>query len=232
MFQRLLSKSIPCTRLFRVNTIVSLSATESSDSSKAVSLSSAPETAVKEITETLFLGNTKLPEYTMGGFPERMTEVHEEFVRSMTTLPGGPFSTTFLKHITVYTWGEYASLTDAANVTQLSPTSFKIEAFDPTFSSLIEVALKKSSYGFNVTRDFGVLIATFKDEKILSKEFADKALTQSLNFHKEKLNQIFDQAKLRFTKHPEAVQKLSQLRTDLFNEMENFKSVRLGGVKA
>lgn len=232
MFQRLLSKSIPCTRYIRVNQVLSLSSITPPDPSKELALASASEKAVEEVSDSLFLGKTKLPEYTMGGFPERMTDVHREYLISMKKVPGGAYPINIFRYITVYTWGEYVSLTDAADVKQLSPTSFRIQAFEPTFSTLIEVALKKSSYGFNVTRDFGVLTATLKDQNTISKEFQDKALTESLNFHKQKVDHIFEQAKSRLAKHPEAVQKLSQLRTELFSDMEYYKKVRLGEVKA
>jgi ribosome recycling factor len=120
----------------------------------------------------------------------------------------------------VYTFLEHVPLTEAASVKKSSPTSYLITSHDQNNAPLIEVALKKSHYGFNVVRNFGEITVTVKDPKTFSAEFRKAALEATLKSHKEKISKILDQAKKRFESYPETVKGFTSLVEETFKDMD------------
>ena len=201
---------------------ISLDLSSSSIESGSVEKSEGnPSLGVKEEFAKLFyLDLDTIPKHTNGNYHNEIKAVLHDYRTSLNKIAGGLNNLAFFSTIEVYTFLEHVPLTEAASVKKSSPTSYLITSHDPNNAPLIETALKKSHYGFNVVREFGEITVTVKDAKIFSAEFRKTALEATLKSHKEKINRVFDQAKKRFETYPEAVKGLAGLVEDAFKDMD------------
>lgn len=227
-----MAKTIPCARFYKVSSWVSIKTDNLQAEVKSLVHESAPEKPSQGITDFLFLGSEQLPNYTVGEYPEQMNDVLLHFNNSIKKVAGKNNMLGFFEHIIVYSLHEYVPLTDTAVVKQTSPTTYRIQSYEPTISPLVETALKKSEYGLSVVRDFDVLTVTIKDEKVFSKDFEQKYLLQVFKEHKHRLDQILEKAKVRYAKYPEAIETLKGYNSDIVKEMESVINARLGQTKA
>ena len=232
MFTRLMAKTIPCTRAFQVGSWVSVEVENAKTEIKSLVHQEAPEKLTQKVQEFLYLGSTKLPEYTIGEYPEQMDDVLHSFKNSIKRIAGKRNMRGIFDTITVYALMEYVPLTETAVIKQTSPTTYRIQSLEPTLSPLVETALTKSEYGFSVVRDFDVLTVTIKDPKVFSKDVEHKALLNVLKDHKNRLDQILNKGKVRFAKHPEAIERLKAYTSDVINEMESIINSRVEQPKA
>ena len=160
-----------------------------------------------------------VPQHTSGNYNEKMQDIFVKYVNSLKAVTGGRYNRAFFDNITVYTWMEHVPLPTAANVEQLSETSFMVRSYDSSNGPTIEVALKKSPFNLSVVRDMGDLTVTMKLDKEASKASAGKLLDEA----KVKIGDVAEAAAKRFgEKNKAATAEVEELSKRVIGDMELF----------
>jgi ribosome recycling factor len=220
MLSRLLRKTLPLVRWYGNNKSINVESVSKFIGDETNELVIDDSKIDEKFINEFFLDADKIPKHTNGDFHEKIKALYLEYRLSLNSIAGGLNHLAFFSTIQVYTFLEHVPLTDAASVKKTSPTSYQITSYDPNNAPLIETALKKSLYGFNVVRDFGELTVTLKNPKNFSAEFRKTALEGTLKSHKEKINKVLEEAKTRFTKYPQAVDDITKLVNNTFLDMD------------
>ncbi|OMJ86388.1 hypothetical protein SteCoe_12115 [Stentor coeruleus] len=162
---------------------------------------------------------SSVPVYTSGNYDEKMSKIFTNYVSSLRSIAGGKANRGFFDSILVYSFMEHVPLSNAAQVEQLSETTFKMTAFDPTNAPTIEIALKKSPYNLKVVRDMDVIDVTMTLDKEGSKNAAAKLLADA----KVKIEDVVKEAATRFgDKNKYATESITTLSKRVIADMEQF----------
>ena len=156
---------------------------------------------------SLDLDFDSIPQYTLGNYQDRMSTVFLNYMSSLRGVQGGRFNKAIFESIEVYSFMEHVSLNLAADVEQVSETTFKITAYDPTNSPTIEIALKKSNYHMSVHRDFEHITVNMKVDKQACKDAALKIVQTA----KKNIDAIVGEAGERFQGNKQAANDIEEL---------------------
>ena len=163
------------------------------------------------------------PLYTLGSYDTEMNQVLLDYIKSIKSIAGGRYTKSIFDTITVYSFMEHVPLTRTADVDQMSDTGFKITAFDPTNSPMIEIALKKSPYKMDVKRDFDKITVDVKIDLEASKATLGKITDDA----KKKIENIVKNAAVRFTGNKEATGDIESMSKKFIQDIDSFYSVKL-----
>lgn len=157
-----------------------------------------------------------IPTYTLSSYDEKFTEILLKYSKSLNSIAGGRFNKNIFDTISVYSFMDHVPLTNSGFVEQLSETTFKVTAFDPSNAPTIEIALKKSPYHMQVQRDFGDITVTMKLDKGASNATALKLVQEA----KKKVENIVQSAKIRFKGNVQAIADIEEMGKKIQSDIE------------
>ena len=164
---------------------------------------------------------------TLGNTHQEMDTQISSLAEKLNYVMGGKAHRGYFDGVKVYSFMEWVPLPAAATVTAVSDSELSIEAYEPSNSPLVELAIRKSGVQAEVTRDFGVVKV-----KILGydKEAALKEARRLGDEAKEALLSIKEKTAARVGKDAQALGKLeavTQARIRMVDELVAIKEESL-----
>jgi ribosome recycling factor len=112
---------------------------------------------------------------------------------------------------------EWVPINTAARVTAVSDTELHIEAYDPSISPLIEIALQKSGLKLDITRDFGMICVKLLDD---NKESALEQISTQVSYAREAIEDVKVEVGYNLQDRPDMLRKLAYLTSQKLQAVE------------
>jgi ribosome recycling factor len=154
---------------------------------------------------------------TLGKAHEMMDREVTSLVNSLSKIPNGKAHPGYFNSIKVYAFMEWVPINTAARVTAVSDTELHIEAYDPSISPLIEIALQKSGLKLDITRDFGMICVKLLDD---NKESALEQISTQVSYAREAIEDVKVEVGYNLQDRPDMLRKLAYLTSQKLQAVE------------
>lgn len=154
---------------------------------------------------------------TLGKAHEMMDKEVTNLANRLNQIPGGRAHSGYFNSIQVYAFMEWVPLNTAAKVTAVSDTELHIEAYDPSNSPLIEIALQKSGLKLDIKRDFGMIYVKLLDD---NKASALEQISTQVLCAREAIEDVHLEVGYGLQDRPDMLRKLAYLTSQKLQAVE------------
>lgn len=154
---------------------------------------------------------------TLGKAQEMMDREVTSLANSLNKIPGGKAHPGYFNSIYVYAFMEWVPINTAAKVTAVSDTELHIEAYDPSNSPLIELALQKSGLQLDIKRDFGLIYVKLLDD---NKASALEQISAQVLCAREAIEDVKVEVGYGLQDRPDMLRKLAYLTSQKLQAVE------------